>query len=303
MALVAETIAEEAATWLGQRCLVEHCAAERPEFAPLLARCDALIVRTYTTVDEALIAAAPRLRVVGRAGVGLDNVDVEACRHRGIVVVHTPDANTQAVVEYVFSLLADALRPRVRLSGPVSVDEWTRLRATTVGRRQMNECTLGVLGLGRIGRRVAEIARTIGMRVLFNDLLELAASDRFGAEPVAVGELFERSDVVSIHIDGRPENRCFVGAELLQRMRPEVVFINTSRGAVVDHAALAEALRQRPQARALLDVHDPEPPDHHNPLLGLSNAALLPHLASRTESAMRAMSWVVKDVWRALGGV
>jgi phosphoglycerate dehydrogenase-like enzyme len=276
-------------------------AAGSPGFEAAAPEAAGLVVRTYTRVDDALLDRLPRLRVVGRAGVGLDNVDVEACRRRGIACFNTPDANTQAVVEYVTCLLCDALRPRLFLEQPVSRARWDEIRQEVVGRRQMNELALGILGTGRIGRRVAEVARAIGFTVRCCDLVEVPERDRHGAEQVDAATLFAESDVITVHVDGRASNAGFVGASLIGRMRPEAVFVNTSRGFVVDHAALAAWLRANPGAQALLDVHDPEPFDASNPLLGLPNAHLAPHLASRTDAAMEAMSWVVRDVWDAIG--
>ncbi|UCD74500.1 MAG: hypothetical protein JSV91_12020 [Phycisphaerales bacterium] len=300
--MVSEHLAEQATEWLGQRCRVVACPVDDPGFAAALAEADGLIVRTYTIVDEALLRLAPRLRVVGRAGAGLDNIDVAACRARGIEVVHTPDANTQAVVEYVLCLMCDALRPRVMLDNAVDERMWKRLRAEVAGRLQMNEITLGILGLGRIGKRVASVASGLGCEIIYNDLLTIRLELRFGAAPVAVEELFERADVLSIHIDGRASNRDFVGGHLIGRMKPEVVFLNTARGFVVDNLALERFLQQHPAAQAHLDVHEPEPFDEAYPLLGLPNARLYPHLASRTETAMLNMSWVVRDVWAVLEG-
>lgn len=294
-----EHLAPEAAAWLAERCELIACAHDDPRFAALLKEADALIVRTYTIVNEKLLARAPKLRVVGRAGVGLDNVDQAACAKRGVVVVNTPDANTQAVVEYVTALIGDALRPRKTLDRAVDPAKWNKLRSEIVGRRQMSDLTLGILGLGRIGRRVAEVAHAIGFSVLFNDLIAPEPACVFAAS-VAADELFARCDVISIHIDGRDSNRDFVGAGLIGRMKEDAVFINTSRGFVVDASALAAFLRTHPQAQAHLDVHEPEPFGPDYPLLGLSNAKLYPHLASRTETAMSNMSWVVRDVWAAL---
>ena len=245
---------------------------------------------------------ATQLRVVGRAGVGLDNIDIEACRARNIEVVYTPDANTQAVVEYVLALLTHEVRPRVVLSRPVDSSEWNKLRQEICGRRQLNELTLGILGMGRVGKRLARVAQAIGCRVLYNDLIPIEMADRAGAEPVKVRDLFSLSDVVSVHIDGRPSNRSFVNADLLERMKADAIFINTSRGFVVDNLALAAWLRHHPGSIALLDVHEPEPFPSDYPLIGFSNARLYPHLASRTETAMDAMSWVVKDVVAVLEG-
>jgi len=261
-----------------------------------------LVVRTYTQVNRDLLALAPLLNVVGRAGVGLDNIDLPACESRGVQVVHTPDANTQAVVEYVIALLSDALRPRLTLSQSIPNKEWNRLREITVGPRQMNELTLGILGFGRVGSRIAEVALAIGFNVLFNEVREIPSADRRGAEAVSAERLFAECDVVTIHIDGRPSNRAFVNAGLINRLNPNALLINTSRGFVIDNAALAGFLKQQPDALAMLDVHEPEPFGPDYPLLNLPNAKLYPHLASRTDTAMNNMSWVVRDVLAVLEG-
>lgn len=295
-----EHLSEGAAGWLAERADLVVAAPGTPAFDDAAPVAQGLVVRTYTSVDEALLARMPALRAVGRAGVGLDNVDTQACERRGVRVFSTPDANTQAVVEYVTCLVCDALRPRAFLDGAVSRARWDELRAEVVAHRQMSELRLGVLGLGRIGRRVAQVMRAIGFEVVFNDSAGIPQEHWNGARPVGVQELFESSDVITVHVDGRPSNRGFVSAALVERMRADAVFINTSRGFVVDHRALAGALRANPGMLALLDVHEPEPVTADNPLLGLPNAHLAPHLASRTDAAMEAMSWVVRDVWEAI---
>ncbi len=298
-----EHLAPEAAAWLAERCTLIRSEPDDPGFAAALADAAALVVRTYTTVDAALLAGAARLRVVGRAGAGLDNIDVEACRARGVEVVYTPDANTQAVVEYVLAQLTSLLRPGVVLDEPVAPEAWKRLRARRPDRPQMSEMTLGLLGLGRIGRRLAQVAAAIGFRrVLYHDLAQIAPQDRCGAVPVPPGQLFAEADVLSLHVDGRQTNRRFVGEALLQRMKPDVVFLNTSRGYVVDSSALASFLRDHPGSVALLDVHDPEPFDAVYPLLGMPNVRLFPHMAAATRRADLDMSWVVRDVVAVLAG-
>lgn len=299
--LVTEHLAEPALAWLRERCEV-RIGAPDGDGAAALESTAGLVVRTYTIVDQSLLQRAPSLRVVGRAGVGLDNINVAACRARGVEVVHTPDANTQAVVEYVLWLIGDAMRPRVALDDAVDAATWKQLRAETVGRNEVGRLTLGILGLGRIGKRLAVVARALGMRVVYNDLLDIPEAERAGAEPVDAEALFALADILSIHIDGRAENRGFVDDHLLRLMKPEVVLLNTSRGFVIDHEALASFLEDYPDALALLDVHEPEPFTTHYPLLGLANARLYPHLASRTETAMENMSWVVRDVVAVLEG-
>ncbi len=304
-ALVIQTehLAREAAEWIARRHELVVCPATDPGFGTALTAASALVVRTYTVVNAPLLSAAPMLRVVGRAGNGLDNIDVAACRARGVEVVYTPDANTQAVVEYVIGLLAEALhRPRP-LTEPIDRDRWAALRDDTRGRRQMSELVVGILGLGRIGKRLAAAARAIGFkRVLYNDLEAIPPRQRHGAAEAPLEELFGGSDVVSIHVDGRPANRHLVGARLLRHMKPDVILVNTSRGFIVDSLSLAAFLRGNPAALALLDVHEREPFGGDYPLLGLPNARLYPHLAASTRQADLDMSWVVRDVAAVLEG-
>jgi len=302
LVVVTEPLAPAAMTWLRQQATVVEAGPDHAKFGAHAATAQALVVRTLTRVQAPLLDRLPMLRVVGRAGVGLDNVDLPACRERRLAVVHTPDANTQAVVEYVLCLLCDALRPRLFLERPVEVDRWESIRQEVCGVRQMDECTLGIVGLGRIGSRVAQVARSIGFEVLFNDLRPIPPQARLGATPVTLQELFSRSHVISLHVDGRPENRGLVDSGLVHAMKPDALLINTCRGFVLDHLALADHLRRHPGAQALLDVHDPEPFTAAHPLLGLANAHLAPHLASRTRTAMDRMSWVVRDVMAVLEG-
>lgn len=302
LVLQCEDIAAEAHQWLAQRCHVRRIDADAAVSDPQLADAAGLIVRTYTTVDAALLDAAPQLRVVGRAGVGLDNVDVPACRARNIEVVYTPEANTQAVVEYTLAILLAAMRPLHPINAPLSMDAWRAIRKKNVAPRQLSEMTAGILGLGRIGQRVAAALSAIGCRVLYNDLREIPHAQRHGAAPVTAEALFAQADVLSIHIDGRPENQGFINTALLSRLRDDVVVVNTARGQVVDNAAFATFLRDHPGARAYLDVHEPEPFPEDYPVLALDNATLYPHLASRTAAAMMNMSWVVRDVWAVLSG-
>lgn len=300
--MVPETLSREPLAWLKARARVVEAESGSPEFAAAMSVAQGLAVRTYTRVDRGLLDALPKLRVVGRAGVGLDNIDLEACAHRRIQVVHTPDANTQAVVEYVTSLLCWSYRSVEFLDGPLELPAWEAVRSTHVAPRQMDELTLGVLGVGRVGTRFAAVARAIGLRVLCNDIDEAARARAPGAEWVSADQLFRDSDAITLHIDGRPSNHGVVNRDLLSVMRSDALFINTSRGMVVDHESLARHLRANPRSRAILDVHDPEPFTATNPLLGLPNAHLAAHLASRTRTAMTNMSWVVRDLIAVLEG-
>ncbi|MCA9309811.1 MAG: hypothetical protein KDA21_01305 [Phycisphaerales bacterium] len=291
------------AAWLAERCNLHQCAPEEgARFEQLLAEASGLVIRTYTRVDAALLDRAPRLKVVGRAGVGLDNVDLEACASRGVTVVHTPDANTVAVVEYVWALMLDALRPRPSLSEPLALTEWKSLRRDCIASHQLADLTLGLLGFGRVGQRMARIAAAFDTRVIYNDLLEIPESRRSGATPVPLDTLLRDNHVLSLHVDGRATNRHFIDAGKLGRCRDEMLLVNASRGFVIDDRALAAFLAARPAARAVLDVHEPEPFDAESPLVGMANVRLLPHLGAATATAHRNMSWVVRDVWSVLNG-
>ena len=301
--LQTEHLDASAAAWLASRVALRQWPAGRPGLNEALADVDGLVVRTYTSVDEQMLSHAPRLKVVGRAGAGLDNIDVEACRRQGVEVVYTPDANTQSVVEYVLRLILATLRPVVELKEAVESDRWRALRQTTVGIRTFSETRLGILGMGRIGRRVAAAAAGLGCRsVRYHDIIEIDEASRFGAEPVSMETLFSACDIVSVHVDGRASNRHLVSGRLLALLPTHAIVLNTSRGFVVDNLALAAFLRANTDAVALLDVHEPEPISVASPLLGLPNARLMPHLASRTVAAMAAMSEVVQDVWAVLDG-
>jgi phosphoglycerate dehydrogenase-like enzyme len=281
-------------------------ARARQPLTPYLAQADALLVRTYTQVNDALLDQAPRLKVVGRAGVGLDNIDLEACRKRGIPVVYTPDANTQAVVEYVLGLMLDDLRPRYTICEPVSPAEFHQLRKEQVG-RQLDELTLGIVGFGRIGKRLGKVAAALGMKVLAHDILpaaELQAKIDYPVQFVDAATLYVKSDIVTIHVDGRPANRKMINVQVLSSLRADAMFINAARGMLVDNDDLAAwaLASQSTGGRAILDVHDPEPLPADYPLYHLSNVRLLPHLASRTGPALENMSWVARDVWAVLQG-
>ncbi|MEX2671268.1 MAG: NAD(P)-dependent oxidoreductase [Phycisphaeraceae bacterium] len=295
------------ADWLAERSqLVRAPLTDAPRLDAELSDADGLIVRTYTQVDQTLLDRAPKLRVVGRAGVGLDNIDLDACSKRDVTVVYTPDANTQAVVEYVWALIFDDLRPRLRLPGFVPPEQFHQHRQDQVG-QQVADLTLGVLGMGRIGRRMAGVGRAFGCDVIYHDVLDdaqLKLPQDFAAKRVDRDTLLRDSDILTIHVDGRAENRPLFDAALLAKLNRKCLLINTSRGFVIDPASLADWAREAEGkgGRAVLDVHDPEPIVADYPVLGLANVQLLPHLASRTTTAMRNMSWVVRDVLRVLEG-
>lgn len=289
--------------WLKERARVVEAPPGSPEFDAALPDAVGLVVRTYTKVNASLLARGPNLKVVGRGGVGLENIAVAACRARGVEVVYTPDANTQAVAEFVVGYALQLLRPwalfRDRAYEPA---EFKRVRNTLRG-AQLNELTIGVLGMGRVGRRLGHTAATgFGSRIIYNDVLDVRAHLTFPATAVDKPTLFREADVVTLHVDMRPGNEHLVGSPLLSLMKPTAILINASRGEVLDAVALAAAVREKRIAGAAIDVFDPEPPPADYPLLGLDNVLLTPHMAARTHTAVENMSWVVRDVVDVLNG-
>lgn len=302
LAIQTESLDPEPRAWLeAQGCdvlvqSIEQCSADELE------RASALLVRTYTIVDDALLDRCPNVRVVGRAGVALDNIDVAACRQRGVEVVHAPGANSSAVAEYVFALILDATRPRVFVDRAMELAEWEAVRAELIADRQLEELTLGVYGCGRIGSRLCRIGSAFNMRVIYHDIREIPEADRHGAEPVTREELLETADVVTIHVDDRPANHGLVSTDAFGRMKSDVIFISAARGVIVDTVAAAEFFINHPAAQGLFDVHTPEPFGSTYPLLDIKNVHIAPHIAAGTALAKKNMSWVVRDVWRVLHG-
>jgi phosphoglycerate dehydrogenase-like enzyme len=302
--LVTEGSDAKPLAWLKEQARVCETAYDDPSIDKHLALAEGMVVRTYTKVNEALLAKAPKLRVVGRGGVGLENIDVKACRARGVEVVYTPDANTIAVGDFVFGYALQLLRPWNFFKDAVyEAKEFKRIRNTVRG-RQLNELTIGILGMGRVGRRVGQIAaQGFGMKVIYNDILDIkAASLPFAAESVDKPKLYREADILSLHVTMIPGNENLVGREQLAMMKPTAILINTSRGEVLDAQALRDAIKSNQIAGAAIDVFHPEPPLADFPLLGLDNVLLTPHLAARTYTALENMSWVVRDIVEVLNG-
>jgi len=301
--LIFEAIHPAALAWLRERAEVAFAPDLRGEaLLPLVVAVDGIVIRANGRVTDRLLAHAPRLRVVGRHGVGLDNVDLDACTRRGIWVVYTPLANVEAVAEHAVGLMLAVAKRIVEGDRAVRAGEFAAARHRLAGQELYGQ-TLGIAGFGRIGQRVAEICRAaFAMPVMFADLLsheEVAA--RLGAQRVPLDELLARSDVISLHLPLTPQTRHLIDGPALARMKPGAILINTARGAVVDETALLAALRDGRLA-AGLDVFADEPLPPGNPLPMLPNVVLTPHCASHTEGALLAMAMVVEDVVRVLHG-
>lgn len=258
-------------------------------------RAAGLVVRNQTSVDRPLLAAAPGLRVLGRLGAGLDNIDVGALRERGIELVHGGGLNSRAVAEYALGAALVLARRLAEADRQVRAGHWQRHVGVELrGQR------LGVVGLGATGAELCRLGLAIGMEVVGHD-------PYLGAPPgvagVSLEELLRTSLVVSLHVPLLPSTRNLIGASRLALMRRDAILINAARGGVVDEAALAEALRAGALAGAALDVRDREPPPAGDPMRQLDNVLLTPHLAGLSRQAQDAIAtFVLSGVRRVLVG-
>lgn len=264
---------------------------------------EAIVVRNLTQVDRALFQAAHQLRVVGRLGVGLDNIDLDAARKAGVRVVYAPGANAIATAEFTLGLcLALARRlPDAIASARAGCWERGALAGSELAGR-----VLGVLGLGRTGTLLARSARALGMDVWSHHPRRLpddVEARHAGARLVGFEELLRNADFVSLHLPLTAETQGLIGTRQLALFRPDAYLINTARGGLVDEIALARALQEGWLAGAALDVRSAEPPDQPDPLAALPNVLLTPHIAGLTTESQRLTSTLVaRDVLRVLQG-
>lgn len=303
--VVSEFIDASAVQTLSERFEVHADASlvDRPDaLRALLDDADALIVRNRTQVTRGLLDAAPRLTVVGRLGVGLDNIDLDACAQRGVAVFPATGANARAVAEYVIAAALMLLRGAYLSSADVAGGKWPRT-ALSNG-REVAGSTLAVIGFGGIGQLVAHLARALGMHVLAYDPMQPADAACWaatGARRVSIDEALRAADVLTLHVPLVDSTRNLLGASQLAAMKQHAVIINTSRGGIVDETALAVALRERRIGGAALDVFNDEPLAAGSPLAAAPNLILTPHIAGLTvQSNERVSSLVATRVAQAL---
>lgn len=267
-----------------------------------LARAQALIVRNQTPVTAELLAAAPVLQVVGRLGVGLDNLDCLAAKRQGVRIVTAQGANAVAVAEYVFACLLNAIRPLEAVGARVKAGEWDRTR----GGGELFGKTLGLVGLGDIATRVAFRARSFGMNVVAYDPWQVSAhlaAMELGVRLLEFPEVLRMADFLSVHVPLTEETHHLLDADALTHVKPGGYLINTSRGGVIDERALATAVTQGRLRGAALDVRAHEPPPADDPLRDLETVRTTPHIAGlTTEAGHRTALMVADDVLRVLAG-
>jgi D-3-phosphoglycerate dehydrogenase len=286
--LVAEAIAPEGIDALRARHEVEvRTGLSADELRAAIGEFDALIVRSQVDVDAALIAAGSRLQVIGRAGVGVDNVDLDAATRAGITVVNAPTGNTIAAAEHTLALLLALARRVPAADASVRRGEWARGPLQGV---QLRGRTLGIIGLGKIGMAVAERTRALGMTLLGSDPYVTAEQAALrGVELVELGRLLERSDAVTVHVPLSRATTGLIDARAIARMKPGAFVLNVARGGIVDEAAVAAALHEGRLGGAGIDVFEAEPPTG-SPLLDAPNTVLTPHLGASTAEAQIAVA-------------
>lgn len=272
------------------------------ELKKVLTDADAIIVRNQTQVSAGLLNAAPRIKVVGRLGVGLDNIDLAACKQAGIAVVYARNANAVSVVEYVFAAMLSFSRRLERADEDVKKGNWSRKRFTL---SELYGKTLGLIGIGEIGTRLAARARAFGMNIIGYDPFlppyEVACAE-FGVSLTNLEQVLTQSDFISLHVPLNDKTRNLIYKENLAMMKPNAYVINTSRGGIINEDDLYVALKSKQIAGAALDVLSQEPPDGSS-LLELDNLILSPHIAGLTEEAqIRTSVLVAREVCKVLAG-
>ncbi len=299
--VIAEELSPATIDALGPDFDIRHCnGADRTALLPALADADAVLVRSATRIDAEALAAATRLKVVARAGVGLDNVDVKAATHSGVMVVNAPTSNIVSAAELSVGLMLAAARHIAPACASLREGEWKRSRYTGI---ELFEKTLGIVGLGRIGVLVAQRLSAFGMKVIaYDPYVQAGRAAQMGVRLVSLEELLAEADFLSVHLPKTPETVGLIGEAELAMTRPHVVLVNAARGGIVDEQALYSALKEGRLAAAGLDVYATEPCTD-SPLFELENVVATPHLgASTAEAQEKAGIAVARSVRLALSG-
>ena len=301
--LLYEPIHEKALALLKETAEVRMAQSLDPAWLQqAVADVDGIIIRANGKVPRELMAAAPRLKVVGRHGVGVEAIDRLAAAELGIAVVNTPYSNDESVAEQCMGMIVALARRLVEADRAIRAGDWdARYRLIGV---EVQGKTLGLVGFGKIGQRLAAIGHfAFDMPILYHDIVDYAEQEAWlGARRVPLVDLLRQSDFVSLHTPLVPETKGLINEAALRSMKRSAYLINSARGPVVDQAALIRALKEGWIAGAGLDVYDPEPLPKDSPLLSMNNVVLSPHMAAHTDEALLRMAMVVTDVLAVIEG-
>ena len=270
--------------------------ADEDRLIERIAQADIVInIRSSTRFGENVFGRAPHLRLLSLWGTGTDNVDLPAAARHGVTVTNTPGVSAFSIAEHSLALMLAVARRIPRVDAEVRQGQWPRGQAS-----QMHGKTLGIIGLGAVGRQFARLGAGIGMRVI---AWTMHPNPSLGFDLVPLDDLLRASDVISLHLRLSPETRGFIGKREIEKMKPSAILINTARGAIVDEAALLQALATRRIAGAGLDVFEAEPLPERHPLTRMENAVLTPHSAGVTPEALEAgLELSIENVWNFLNG-
>jgi len=299
--LIAEELSPATVEALGPDFEIRSCdGADRSQLLPAIADVDAVLIRSATRIDAEALDAAKHLRIVARAGVGLDNVDVKAATRHGVMVVNAPTSNITSAAELAIGLLIAVARNIPQAGAALKQGQWKRSKYSGV---ELYEKTVGVVGLGRIGVLVAQRLSAFGMKVIaYDPYVSSARAGQMGVRLVSLDGLLAESDFITVHLPKNAETVGLIGAEALKKVKPGVRIVNAARGGIVEEAALLEALQDGRVAAAGLDVFAKEPCTD-SPLVALDNVVATPHLGASTDEAQeKAGVAVAKSVRLALSG-
>lgn len=306
---VSRIIADEGLSLLRESCELhvwqEKNLMPRDVQLKLFADCSGLLTTTDIKVDAQLLQACPAVKAISNQAVGYDNIDINACTAAGVPVGNTTDVLTETTADLAFALLLAAARRLAEMVEWIKQDRWTPERGMleNLG-TDVHHATLGIIGLGRIGREVARRAAGFNMTILYHDLIrDPQAEQTFDARYVDKETLLSQSDFVSLHLPLSAETLHYIGPNELKLMKPSAMLINSARGQIVDQAALLDTLQNGRIAGAGLDVTDPEPMRHDNPLLALPQVTVLPHIGSATRKTRTRMAQrAAQNLINALNG-
>ncbi len=300
---VLEPIHKRALAVLEQRAEVVFAERHDDEYLKCVAKdVDAIVKRDRGLITRELMAASPRLKVVGRHGVGVDCIDVKAAEELGIYVVNTPYANVEAVAEHTLGMMLMLSKKMLDSDKKTRAGDW-HVRYRNIG-QELKGRSIGLVGFGKIAKRVAELCKAFEMQVYYYDVVDQTeAANRLGAKRLDLDELLSKCDYVSLHVPHTPATTHMIAQREFSLMRKDAYFLNLARGQCVDEAAMINALKNAEIAGAGLDVFEVEPLTEDNELLNMDNVIVHPHMAAHTDEALFSMGMVVADVIRVLDGL
>ncbi|MFA5003243.1 MAG: phosphoglycerate dehydrogenase, partial [Methanolinea sp.] len=283
--LVSDPLADEGLEILRRECAVDvKTDLKEDQLVSILGDYDALLVRSGTEVTARVIESGKKLRFIGRAGAGVDNIDMDAATRKGIIVANAPEGNTLAATEHTMAMMLSLARSIPQANASLKKKEWKRSKFMGV---ELNEKTLGIVGLGRIGREVAKRAQALGMHIVGYDLfISKERATQMGVEALSLEELFRVSDFITVHTPLTKETKHIVNSRTIATMKDGVRIINCARGGIIDEKALCDAIRSGKVAGAALDVFEEEPP-LSSPILEFDQVITTPHLGASTVEAQQ----------------